>query len=96
MGENGLTYDLELVGISLDNKEKDFVSKELIQLDKNIPKNSVVQLLIERKKNSQALHGNLKVSCSQHAIESSQDGANIYQLCRKLSKEINGQTYKFI
>ncbi|MBI2521694.1 MAG: hypothetical protein HYV97_14865 [Bdellovibrio sp.] len=96
MDENSVDYDLELVGVSLDNREKDFVGQELSLLDKQVLRNAKIQLQIEKKKNSQSLHGNLKVLCVNHVFESSQDGANIYQLCKKLSKEISGLAYKFI
>ncbi|HAZ13609.1 MAG: hypothetical protein A2X86_13840 [Bdellovibrionales bacterium GWA2_49_15] len=94
--QNNLEYDLELLGVNLDNTEKNFVGQELIMLDKRIPKNGKIQLQIEKKKNSQTLHGSLKVSCLNSVIESIQDGANIYQLCKKLSREISGQAYKII
>lgn len=86
-------YDLELIGISLDDDEKDFVGKELFFLDRQIPPGKKIQLQISKKKNSETLQGTLRVPILNQVIESSQDGANVYQLYKKLAKEINFQAH---
>jgi len=83
--------DLDFVGICLNCDEQEYITKGLLILEKKMPKNGQIKLQITQSKNGQALHGRLTILGHNNIFESGLEGANIYQLYKKLVKEINEQ-----